>query len=130
MDNFDLVIQWLDSYEQNLQQAALNSLDAAGNEAVDFARSKTANMRPPVKKGQGPRQAHPGGWADVSGNLAGAYKHDPKQLTEVLFALTMINGMEYGVFLERKGFWVLSGLFEGFLQEAVSRYFLDAINNL
>jgi len=55
---------------------AINALDAAGFQYVDFLQSLTLEMRPPVKKGEGPRRAHPGHWADITRNLANSYVHD------------------------------------------------------
>lgn len=53
----------------------VRALDGAGFEAVKFLRSKTSTMRPPIRADQGSRQAHPGGWGDVTSNLANAYHH-------------------------------------------------------
>jgi len=39
-------------------------------EVVNHATSLTGETRPPAKSGEGPRKAHPGGWADITGNLA------------------------------------------------------------
>ncbi len=55
---------------------AINALDAAGFQYIDHLQSLTLKMRPPVKPGEGMRRAHPGGWADITTNLAGAYTHD------------------------------------------------------
>ena len=62
--------------EMDLQKKAVHILDLVGREAIAFLRSTTSELRPPVRKGEGPRQAHPGGWADITTNLAGAYTHD------------------------------------------------------
>lgn len=51
-------------------------LELTGIEAVAFLRSLGAEMRPPRNPGEGPRRAHPGGWADVTGNLANAYSSE------------------------------------------------------
>ena len=56
---------------KNVQRA----LDASGFELVGFYRSLTPKIRPPVKAGEGFRRAHPGNWADITGNLANAYQH-------------------------------------------------------
>ena len=39
-------------------------------EVVNHATSLTGETRPPAKSGEGQRKAHPGGWADITGNLA------------------------------------------------------------
>lgn len=59
----------MDLTDRNIE----NALEAAGLEEVVFLRSYTSRMRPPVRAGQGSRRAHPGGWADVTSNLANSY---------------------------------------------------------
>jgi hypothetical protein len=107
--------------------------EAASKDAIGWLRSKTNVMQPgvrPPSKGltRGgerrknppgpPRRAHPGLWADITGNLQSSYQ-EPKQRREgdnliVRFESTR----EYAVMLEgktRKGggeYWVLSGLIE------------------
>lgn len=49
------------------------TLEKAGFDIVSHERSLTAKLRPPVKAGDGMRQAHPGGWADITSNLASSY---------------------------------------------------------
>lgn len=51
-----------------------NVLEATGSEEVSHQRDLTGEMRPAVRSGEGERQAHPGHWADISGNLSNAYK--------------------------------------------------------
>lgn len=71
--------QWLQrlvaSQQMMTDENVEHVLDATGFEEVNFLRSYTSTMRPPVKPGEGDRRAHPGGWSDVTGNLAGAYTH-------------------------------------------------------
>lgn len=54
---------------ENVQRA----LEAAAIDYINFLRSHTKNMRPPARKDGAARFAHPGGWADVTGNLTKAY---------------------------------------------------------
>lgn len=52
-------------------------LEASGFNHVAFLRSLTSQIRPPtreVRDGEGVRNAHPGGWADITGNLSAAYR--------------------------------------------------------
>lgn len=49
------------------------ALEAAATEYINFLRSTTHEMRPPARTGEGLRAAHPGGWADITGNLNRAY---------------------------------------------------------
>jgi len=50
------------------------ALDGVRYEYIGHLQSLTAKMRPPVKAGEGPRKTHPGGWSDVSGQLANAFQ--------------------------------------------------------
>ena len=50
------------------------SFDEMMEDEVGFLQSFTAEMRPPLRKGQPPRPAHPGHWADVTGDLASSFK--------------------------------------------------------
>lgn len=53
----------------------VKALDAAGYDYIGFLQSLTASMAPPVKDVEGDRRKHPGGWADVSRNLANSFIH-------------------------------------------------------
>jgi hypothetical protein len=44
-------------------------LEAAGWKIIGYLRSLTSKQQPPIKAGEGWRAAHPGGWADRTGNL-------------------------------------------------------------
>lgn len=48
-------------------------MQVAGYDYIEFLTTLTSQMRPPVKAGEGMRRAYPGGWADVTSNLANAY---------------------------------------------------------
>lgn len=54
-----------------------NALDAAGYAARDYDLALTGPTVPGIKKSDGPRKAHEGGWADRRGNLAGSFDHEP-----------------------------------------------------
>ena len=43
---------------------------------IAFLQSYTSETRPPRKKGEGQRQAHPGHWGDVEVNLVNEYAGD------------------------------------------------------
>ena len=51
------------------------ALDALGFEYIGWLQTKTGEMRPPVKAGQGDRQAYRGHWSDVTGLLVKAFSH-------------------------------------------------------
>lgn len=85
-------------------------LDAVGLQVIAYLRSLTNVMRPPVRSGEGPRPAHPGGWADVTSQLANSYGYEVNATAEAT-ELVLFNTAEYAVHLEnRDGYWVLSGV--------------------
>lgn len=87
-------------------------LDMVGRQTVDYLRSLTGEMRPPARRGGANRQAHPGHWADVTGQLANSYEYDVEARADGA-TLTLRNGAEYAAELEaREGFFVLSGVTE------------------
>lgn len=49
------------------------ALRGAGREIIEFCTRLTNELRPPVKKGEGPRRAHEGHWSDVTGILASSF---------------------------------------------------------
>jgi hypothetical protein len=86
-------------------------LEAVGIKTVAFLRSTTGKTRPPIRSGGAPRPAHPGEWADISGQLALAYDKDVQQGPNGGYRLVLTNGAEYAAALEaRDGFYVLSGV--------------------
>lgn len=54
-------------------QRVETGLEVTGVREVNFLQSVTNEMRPPARTGEGPRAAHPGGWADVTGRLNRSY---------------------------------------------------------
>ncbi|HMB77133.1 MAG TPA: hypothetical protein VKN76_12085 [Kiloniellaceae bacterium] len=50
------------------------TLEKAGFDLVAYYRSLASELRPPVRAGEGYRKAHPGHWADITGNLASSYR--------------------------------------------------------
>jgi hypothetical protein len=85
-------------------------LEAVGAEVIAYLRSLTAEMRPPTRPGEGERSAHPGHWADVTGNLSNAYGWRVESTGDG-YTLVLFNTMDYAVYLEAKeGFFVLRGI--------------------
>jgi len=85
-------------------------LNAVGLKTVAYLRSQTSERRPPVRAGGNERPAHPGHWADISGQLAASYDKDVQE-TPGGYRLVMTNSAEYAAALEaRDGFFVLSGV--------------------
>lgn len=89
-------------------KAAL-ALEFIGVQAVAYLRSLTTEMRPPVRRSESFRAAHPGHWADVTGNLSNSYG-----FRVIGTSLMLYNTAEYAIWLEdRHGFYVLSGVMGG-----------------
>lgn len=85
-------------------------LDEIGQLTVEYLQSITSERRPPVYPDQSFRYAHPGHWADRSGDLAAAYRYE---VDGQRFRLTIINDDPggYGAILEaRVGFFVVTGV--------------------
>lgn len=149
--NIDQVTRFFDDYAKQVERAALNSLDAAGHDAIDFAKSYTGKMVPPPRghreaqvefttregekveftaykgKNEGDRDTHPGGWADDTTQTLKSYRHDVEPAGRGRAVLTLENSSEHAALLERNGYWVLTGLTEGFLQERVAEHFKEAL---
>lgn len=104
---------------------ALYLAQIVGEETKTYLRSLTAEMRPPARKGEGSRRAHPGHWADVRGTLANSYGFDTYKSRKGTGAtLFLYNTAEYAVYLDvKEGFFVLRGVDEqgGPVEEIVRR---------
>jgi len=92
--------------------------EAIGAETIAYLRSHTNEMRPPAripytKVKTGIRRAHPGHWADRTGQLAASFDYDVSRPEPGVVLLTMRNVAEYAVYLEaHEGYWVLRGVTE------------------
>ena len=124
------LLEELRALEWDVAKTMLYSMEQVGWETVGLLRSLTNETRPPARVGEPHRRAHPGGWADVSSNLANAYRFElysdgklvrwstegenpqlrgnlPSHPTFPL-ELKFLNGMEYALYLElRDGYWVI-----------------------
>lgn len=107
-------------------QAMDRVLEMVGIETVAYLRGYTNERRPPVRRGEPERRAHPGGWSDVTENLALAYDYEVT-VTPDHVELAILNTMEYAAILEaRDGFFVVrdvtdpGGPVEQALQRAVN----------
>ncbi len=104
------------AFQRDVRAVLPHILDKIGIETIAFLRSHTSETRPPARKPggkmTGTRPAHPGGWADVTGDLARAYSYDVSTNSDGV-VLTLRNTMEYAIYLEaRDGYFVLSGVTE------------------
>ena len=73
-----IALKWFRKLEASNQTATTRNieraLEAAAREYIDFLRSATSTMRPPVRARELPRFATPGGWANRTGNLSAAFQ--------------------------------------------------------
>jgi hypothetical protein len=87
-------------------------LEAVGEAVVKYLRSLTGEMRPPARFGGGMRPAHPGHWADVTGELAKSYSWHVVQ-AGFYYQLEIRNSSGHAAALEAMdGFFVLTGIQE------------------
>ena len=95
--------------ELGRETIAQNLAESVAETVVNHARSLTSETTPGVKAGEGSRRLHPGGWADITGNLANSIKSsiDWQGLT---VTATIEAGMEYAEYLDAlEGIDVLGG---------------------
>jgi hypothetical protein len=110
------VLEPLLKLQMDEKQKLILILQMVGMQTIAYLRSLTSEMRPPGRKPSGiktgVRRAHPGHWADLSGQLANAYSWEViDRGNEVVLVLR--NSAEYAMWLElRDGFFVLSGVTE------------------
>jgi hypothetical protein len=151
-DNIEEVDRWLESLEDVLPFMVTTALEQTGAQAIDFARSETSELAPPVgtrrvlrgPKGakreamyipprgrrEGPRRKHPGGWADDTGILALSFFAITGRASRSQYVLVVGNTQPYATHLERKGYWVIRGLFEGFIQQKAHENVTRALRSL
>lgn len=106
------IAETLSTIEGDLDTKIYRLLEAIGIKTVAYLRSFTGQTRPPIRGGNAPRPAHPGGWADVSGQLAASYGYIVARTSLTGgWRLVLMNGAEYAAALEaRDAFYVLSGV--------------------
>lgn len=110
----------LDGIMAMLPELLDNTVKVINEEALNEAASYTTNTVPGINPQDGPRFTHPGGWADRTSNLVNGYDHKVERVSLFVRAGILLNTREYAVYLEKIGYWVLSGLFEGTIQ-AIAR---------
>lgn len=141
MIDFELQVETADfleslaGLEMDIARKLLLTMEQVGWEVVAFLRSTGHGTQPPARPGEPSRSAHPGGWSDVTSNLANAYRFElysggervrwstegetpslrgtrPRS-PEFPLELRFINGMEYAAALEAKdGYWVIREITE------------------
>lgn len=87
-------------------------LQLVGAQTIAYLRSLTEEIRPPAFRGGPMRRAHPGHWADVTGELAREYSWEVERPGDDV-VLVLRNDSGHAVWVEiREGFFVLSGVAE------------------
>jgi hypothetical protein len=87
-------------------------LEEVGKQVVAYLQSETAELRPPAETGGAWRHAHPGHWADDTGELARGYTYQVV-LSGFEYQLIFRNNTPYAVYVEmHEGFFVLTGIQE------------------
>ena len=117
--NCGAAIKQLQSLPQFMEQQLLSALDNAGREAVEIARAtktfkdQSGNLSDStgygiVKKGQ---IVSSGGFGGGEGGSQGrkALKEHAAEVGKTEVALVVVAGMDYAIYVERKGFMVLDG---------------------
>ena len=95
------------------QEKMVMVLESVGIDTIAWLRSLTEEMRPPVRSTEGERQAHPGHWADRTGQLALAYDHKVERRGTTGAVLILSNSSEYAGALEaHDGYFVLKGVLD------------------
>lgn len=125
----------------------LAAMSAIGAELENWLRSLTSEMRPPPGarmvtyaggttklyvppryRGEGEREAHPGHWADVTGQLALSYDSKAWQSGAAVWVLEISNNAEYAEALENlEGYWVLDGVLSTGQAEALMAQYLTPL---
>ena len=128
-NNLQDVLSGLSRMAEQLDERVQMALEATGVEMVELARSYADETVPPVKKGEGRRKAHPGGWGDRTGITKNSFQSETAKETEDLHVLTITNSAESAEHLEKMDdYWVVSGLFDGgHVQEAFERHLGGAL---
>lgn len=104
------VAETLKQVEADAMVSAERILEYAGTKTIEILRSFIAETQPPVRKGDPPRPARFGHWADISGQLAASYSHKVERTFDGA-RLTIMNGAEYAAALEAKeGYFVLGAV--------------------
>lgn len=97
--------------EREFQSRLFRHIDRMGIRIVAWLRRLTAELRPPARRGEPSRYAHPGHWADVTGALALGYQYGVGIGSHGGVDLVLLNVEEHAQYLEdRHGYWVLSGV--------------------
>lgn len=106
------------------------TVEAINVEALDIAKSYTTKLVPGVNPNDGPRATHPGGWADRTSQAVNSFDHKVERTGTFTRRGVLLNYALHAIYLEALGYWVLSGLFEGVIQEIARKRLLELLNFL
>lgn len=111
----------IDMADKRVVQNARNLADYIAREIVNEAKSLTSQTKPGVNPGDGPRKTHPGGWADVTSQLANSIQSRIE--VEGFTVMGVIEAtVEYAEALnEKEGYEVLGGS-EAIARKAYQKY--------
>lgn len=111
----------LKTHEKDVIKRAEMLGQVVAREIVKHALTLTSNTKPGVKKGQGPRRTYPGGWADVTTQLANSITGRVKKYG-FLVEIIVEAAAEYARALnEKEGYEVLGGVDE-LARKAIDRH--------
>lgn len=111
----------IEELEMDSKQKAENVAEGVAESVVNHARSLTSQTKPGVKSGEGFRRVHPGGWADITGNLANSIKSRVEWEGQTVIGIVEA-GMEYAAYLDAlEGIDVLGGA-DQIIKRAVKKY--------
>jgi hypothetical protein len=88
------------------------ALDLVGHEVVTYLKSYTAELRPPASGQGSSRAAHPGHWADITGDLRNKYGYKVERTSSGV-GLAIFNKSDHAVYVEAMdGYFVITGVNE------------------
>ena len=111
----------LNQLDASIEKKAEMLAEKVARDVIKHARSLTDETKPGVNPDDGPRRVHPGGWADVRGQLANSIKQ------EIVSNGFEVSGIikataEYAEALDAKtGYDVLGGA-ETIIRKALRKY--------
>jgi len=128
--NIDDFERSLSAYEERFDRLAGNTVEAINIEALEVAKSYTSFVVPGIRASEGPRTTHLGGWADRTSLMVNSFYQAYRRVKRGVYEGTLENTAEYALYVEALGYWVLSGLFEGKLQEIAARHIKNLVDFL
>jgi hypothetical protein len=111
----------LNRLDASIEKKAEMLADKVALEVIKHARSLTDETKPGVNPSDGPRKVHPGGWADVRGQLANSIRREIVSNGFEISAIVEATA-EYAEALDAKtGYDVLGGA-KSIIRKALKKY--------